>query len=510
VSTDQDGGDGEKMLEELKSRLAKISDLENAAAVLDWDQQTFMPPGGAEARAEQRATLATLSHELFTAGETGTLLEQSERERDGAEPESDEVALLRVTRRDYERAVKLPADLVAEITRTRTLAQEVWTKARPRNDYASFAPWLEKTIELTRRAAECWGYQDRLYDPLLDQYEPGTTTAQVEAMFKELKPGLVSLVKAIVERGAPLDDAVLHREFDVARQREFSERLVRAIGYDFTHGRQDTAAHPFCTSFSRDDVRITTRFDPRLIAQALLASMHEAGHALYEQGSPVEFDRGPLRGGASMGVHESQSRLWENMVGRSKGFWQHFFTALEESFPDQLADTDAEGFWRAVCKVTPSCIRVEADEVTYNLHVMLRFELENELLEGRLSVADAPAAWNRKMQEYLGVTPPNDSDGILQDIHWSLGIMGYFPTYSIGNLLAAQLWEKASSDMPGLTAQIARGEFAPLLGWLREKIHRHGRKYLPNELIPLATGEALQSRSYLRYLTEKYSELYSL
>jgi carboxypeptidase Taq len=508
--TDEEGGNGETMLEELKRRLATISDLENTAALLDWDQQTYMPPGGAEARAEQRATLAALSHELFTASETGALLEQSEQERAGADPDSDEAALLRVARRDYERAVKLPADLVAEITRTRTLAQEVWAQARPKNDYASFAPWLEKTIELTRRAAECWGYQDRLYDPLLDQYEPGTTTAQVEAMFLDLKPGLVSLVQAIVERGAPVDDAVLHRDYDVAGQREFSERLVRAMDYDFTHGRQDTAAHPFCTSFSRDDVRITTRFDPQYIAQSLLASVHEAGHALYEQGCPAAFDRGPLRGGASMGVHESQSRLWENMVARSKGFWQQFFPLLKETFPNQLADTDAERFWRAICKVTPSSIRVEADEVTYNLHILLRFELENELLEGRLSVADAPAAWNRKMQEYLGLTPPDDAQGILQDIHWSMGIMGYFPTYSIGNLLAAQLWEKVNSDLPGLPAQIARGELAPLLAWLREKIHRHGRKYLPNELIPRATGEPLQSRSYLRYLTEKYTELYQL
>ncbi len=498
------------MLEKLKSRLAQISDLENAAAVLDWDQQTHMPPGGANARAEQRATLATLSHELFTAAETGSLLEQAEREREGAAAESDAAALLRVTRRDYDRAIKLPADLVAEITRTRALAQEVWTRARPANDYASFAPWLEKTIELTRRAAACWGYRDRLYDALLDQYEPGTTTSDVEAMFNELKPGLVSLVRAIVERGTPVDDAVLHREYDVARQREFSERLVRALGYDFTHGRQDTAAHPFCTSFSRDDVRITTRFDLHFISQALLASVHEAGHALYEQGCPPEFERTPLRGGASMGVHESQSRLWENLVGRSQGFWQHFFPALRETFPNPLADTDAERFWRALCKVTPSAIRVEADEVTYNLHILLRFDLENDLLEGRLSAADAPAAWNARMAEYLGLTPPDDTHGILQDIHWSLGIMGYFPTYSIGNLLAAQLWEKANQDMPELPAQIARGEFAPLLGWLREKIHRHGRKYLPGELIQRATGEPLQSRSYLRYLTEKYSELYQL
>lgn len=496
--------------EKLKGRLAQISDLENAAAVLDWDQQTYMPPGGAQGRAEQRATLATLSHQLFTAEETGTLLDAAVREIGGDSADTDAAALLRVARRDYERAVKLPADLVAQMTRTRALAQEVWTRARPANDFASFAPWLQKTIDLTRSAAACWGYQDRLYDALLEQYEPGATTAQVAAMFGELKPGLVSLAKTIVERGAPIDDALLHRDYDVARQRDLSERLVRAIGYDFTRGRQDTAAHPFCTSFSPDDVRITTRFDPRFIAQALLASVHEAGHGMYEQGCPAALERTPLCGGASMGVHESQSRLWENLVGRSQAFWQHFFPVLKESFPAQLADTDAERFWRALCKVTPSSIRVEADEVTYNLHIMLRFELENDLLEGRLTVADAPLAWNARMAEYLGLTPPDDTHGILQDIHWSLGIMGYFPTYSIGNLLAAQLWEKINADIPELPAQIGRGEFAPLLGWLRDRIHRHGRKYLPGDLIERATGAPLQSHSYLRYLTAKYSELYRL
>src|SRR5947209_2114762 len=321
---------------QLKDRLAQISDLDNAAAVLSWDQQTYMPPGGGPARAEQLATLAQFSHELFTAAETGALIAQASQECSGAAEDSDDAALVRVTRRDYDRAVKLPPDLVADMARTRTLAQEVWTRARPANDYAAFAPWLQKNIELARRAAECWGYQDRLYDPLLDQYEPGTTTAQVAAMFAELKPGLVALVKAIVERGRPIDDAVLRRDYDEARQQEFSERLVRAIGYDFTRGRQDKAAHPFCTTFSTDDVRITTRFDPRYVAQALLASVHEAGHAMYEQGSPASFERTPLRGGASMGVHESQSRLWENLVGRSRGFWQHFFPSLKESFPEQL------------------------------------------------------------------------------------------------------------------------------------------------------------------------------
>jgi carboxypeptidase Taq len=294
------------------------------------------------------------------------------------------------------------------------------------------------------------------------------------------------------------------------RQRDFSERLVRAIGYDFQRGRQDKATHPFCTTFSTGDVRITTRFDPAFLSQGLLASVHEAGHALYEQGSPDEFDRTPLRGGASMGVHESQSRLWENLVCRGKPFWRHWFPELQAVFPEALADTDADRFVRALGKVTPSYIRVEADEVTYNLHVLLRFELENDLLEGRLSVAGAPAAWNAKMQEYLGLTPPDDTHGVLQDIHWSIGIMGYFPTYSIGNLLAAQLWERATTDVPEIPAQLARGDCAPLLSWLREKIHRHGRKYLPGDLIQRATGKPLQSQAFLRYLTEKYTELYRL
>jgi carboxypeptidase Taq len=494
----------------LKTRLAQITDLESAAAVLSWDQQTYMPPGGAEARAEQLATLARLSHELFTAGGTYALIEQAAGEIGGVDGDTDDAALLRVAYRDFDRAVKLPADLVAELARTRTLAQEAWTKARAANDYPAFAPWLEKLIELTRRTAECWGYQDRLYDALLDGYEPGTTTAQVAAMYAELKPGLVSLVQAIMERGTPIDDTVLHRHYPVERQRELSESLVRTLGYDFERGRQDDTTHPFCTTFSTNDVRITTRFDPQFLSQGLLASVHEAGHAMYEQGCPTHLDRTPLRGGASMGVHESQSRLWENLVGRSRPFWQHFFPLLRETFPDALGDSNPDAFVRALCKVMPSFIRVESDEVTYNLHVLLRFELENDLLEDRLSVANAPEAWNAKMREYLGLTPPDDAHGILQDVHWSIGIMGYFPTYSIGNLLAAQLWETATREIPAIPEQIARGEFAPLLGWLREKIHRHGRKYLPNDLIERATGQPLMSAPFLRYLTAKYTELYQL
>jgi carboxypeptidase Taq len=494
----------------LKNRLGQIVDLESTAAVLSWDQQTYMPPGGAAARAEQLATLARMSHELFTAGGTHSLIEQAAGEIGGVDADTDDAALVRVAYRDFDRAVKLPAELVAELARTRTLAQEAWTKARAESSYAAFAPWLEKLIELTRCAAECWGYQDQLYDALLEAYEPGTTTAQVAAMYQELKPGLVSLVQAIVERGTPIDDSVLHRDYPVERQREFSESLVRALGYDFQRGRQDLTTHPFCTTFSVGDVRITTRFDPHYLSQGLLASVHEAGHAMYEQGCPEHLDRTPLRGGASMGVHESQSRLWENLVGRSRPFWQHFFPRLRDTFPEALADADADAFVRALCKVTPSFIRVEADEVTYNLHVLLRFELEIELLEGRLSVADAPEAWNAKMQEYLGLTPPDDAHGILQDIHWAIGIMGYFPTYSIGNLLAAQLWETATSENPEIPEQISRGEFAPLLGWLRENIHRHGRKYLPNDLIERAAGEPLQSAPFLRYLTQKYTEVYRL
>jgi carboxypeptidase Taq len=497
-------------LPQFKTHLARINRLTQINALLDWDQQTYMPPGATAARAEQSATLSQLIHEMFTGEETGTLLAQCEAELAGQDTDSDEVRLVAVARRHYDQQTKLPVELVAEIARHTAIAQDLWVRARARNDFDSFAPALAKMIELTRQKAEHLGYKAHIYDALIDQYEPGTTQSDVATMFAAMKPGLIALTQAIADSAHPVDAGLVHGNFPTDKQRALTLRIVESIGYDLKRGRQDETAHPFCTNFSRDDVRITTRFAPDYLSQAVYASMHEAGHAMYEQGSPAAYEATPLAGGASLGVHESQSRLWENLVGRSRAFSRYLFPQLQQTFPDTFATADVESYYRAVNKVQPSYIRVEADEVTYNLHILLRFELECDLLTGALSVEDLPDAWDAKMQEYLGITPPTDGAGCLQDIHWSIGLIGYFPTYSIGNLLSGQLWHTLNLTLPDLDVQIERGEFAPLLAWLREHVHGYGSKYLPRELVLKATGEPLNSRYYLDYLQAKYSDIYQL
>lgn len=494
-------------LDALKSRLADVIHLGHAAAVLDWDQQTYMPRGAVEARAEQKATLSKLAHELLTAGETGRLLERAEAE--GAAPESREWALLRVVRRDYDQATKLPTELVTEVTRTTSIAQEEWAKARAANDFPAFAPWLERIIDLERRVAQALGFRDRMYDALLDQYEPGATAAQIDQVFAGLKAELIPLSRAIFARIDSVSDAALKADFPEEDQRLFAESVLRDCGFDFERGRQDRSVHPFCTSFSRNDVRLTTRYDRRFLPMALFGSLHEMGHGLYEQGISQELEGTSLAGGASLGIHESQSRMWENLVGRSRPFWSHYFPRIQQVFPS-LQEVELEGFYRSINRVDRSLIRVEADEVTYNLHIILRYELENDLLEGRLTVADAPEAWNAKMREYLDLTPPSNREGILQDVHWSIGILGYFPTYSLGNLMSVQLFEAARAAVPELPECFARGEFQPLLGWLREHVHRYGRTYLPNELLRRATGQPLSAEPYLRYLKAKFGEIYGV
>lgn len=497
-------------LASLKTRLADIHNLHMAEAVLSWDQQTYMPPGGIAARAEQSATLSKIAHSMFVAGETAQLLERAESENAGLPEDSDDARLLRVARRDFDKATKLPEELVAETARVTALAQEEWAAARAANDYAAFAPWLEKIIDLNRRTAAALGYDERLYDALLDQYEGGMTCRHLDPIFDELKTAVVPLARAICERVDAVDNSVLHREYDQDLQKRFAESVLCDCGYDFNRGRQDRSVHPFCTRFSRGDVRITTRYQTHDLQPALFGSLHEMGHALYEQGIDAALDGTPLAGGTSLGVHESQSRLWENLVGRSRGFWKHYFPQLQQTFPAQLGGVAPEDFYRAMNRVQPSLIRVEADEVTYNLHIILRYEMENDLLEDRLAVKDAPAAWNAKMQEYLGLTPPDDAHGILQDVHWSMGAMGYFPTYSLGNILSVQLWERALASHPTLPAEIKAGKFDSLLGWLREHIHRHGSKYPPRELIERAAGEPLNIAPYARYLQSKFSEIYGL
>ena len=502
-------GEQKTAYERLKERLAKISDLRSTKSLLFWDQQTYMPGGGVAGRAEQMATLSRLSHEMLADGETARLLDAAGEPH----PSSEEGALLRRARRDYDRATRLPAELVAEISRVTSMAEPAWVKAREESDWYLFAPHLEKVLSLERESVEYLGYEDHPYDALLDTYEPGAKTARLASMFEELKKGVVPLISAVVQRsrdGAENRAAPLYGDFSEAEQEKFGRAVVSAFGYDWKRGRQDRSVHPFCVSPGPGDVRITTRFDRGWLAPALFGTMHEAGHALYTQGVNPDYARTPLDGGTSMGVHESQSRLWENLVGRSRPFWSHYYPKLQEAFPKALGGVDTETFYRAINVLQPSEIRVEADEVTYNLHILLRFELEVSMIKGTLSVADLPEAWNEKMEEYLGITPENDSVGVLQDIHWADGLFGYFPTYTIGNILAVQLFDAAVRVRPKIPEQIREGEFSPLLGWLRENLHRHGARYYPDELVERVTGRPLDTVPYLSYLNEKFGELYDL
>jgi carboxypeptidase Taq len=490
-------------LETLKSRLADINALRMSVAIMDWDQQTFMPRGAAEARAEHLGILSRMAHERFVADETRRALE-------GAESEAlseDDAAMLRVTRRDFDLATKLPTKLVEEKTKLAAIAHEKWVEARATSNFAGFASTLERMFEIAREEAEHLGYKEHIYDALLDQYEEGATAADARAMFESIKGPQVALVRAIKDR-PQVDDGFLYGEWDQQAQAEFTEHLAREIGFDFERGRQDTAPHPFCTNFSVSDVRLTTRYKPYL-GSAIFGTMHEAGHGMYEQGSPMNWDRTPLAGGVSLGVHESQSRLWENIVGCSRPFWERFLPELKSKFP-ALGDVGLDTFYRAINKVEPSYIRVEADELTYNLHVLTRFEIECDILTGKLAVKDLPEAWNAKYAEYLGVTPRNDAEGCLQDVHWSMGSIGYFPTYSMGNLLSYQIWRTLQNDLGDTDALIANGDFAPILGWLRDKVYSKGRKYTPKDLVTQVTGKPMGASDYLEGLEQKYRNIYGM
>jgi carboxypeptidase Taq len=395
---------------------------------------------------------------------------------------------------------------MAQVT---SVAHQVWQKARKENDFASFQPTLEKIVELRQRYADFFAPYEHVYDPLIDDFEPGLKTQDVQAIFAMVRPQQSALVHEIA--GCPtVDDSFLHQPYDEKKQWDFGVEVITRFGYDWNHGRQDRSAHPFTSSSSRDDVRITTRFMPDFLNPALFATMHEAGHALYNQGIAPELVRSPLAGGASLAVHESQSRMWENLVGRSLPFWEYFYPRLQEYFPQQLKQVSLDRFYRAINKVQPSLIRVEADEATYNLHIMLRLELEIALIEGSLAVKDLPEAWNSRMQEFLGVVPSDDADGVLQDVHWSGGMIGYFSTYALGNLVSAQLWERIQIDLPNLNDEIRSGDFSALLGWLREKIHRHGAKFEPQEIVERVTGSKIDPGAYLRYLHAKFGSIYSL
>jgi carboxypeptidase Taq len=481
---------------QLRARLAELSDLGGIAGLMGWDQQTMMPPGGAGPRGAAMETLERIAHERATAPELGALLDTV----DGGDP------LVRMARRDHDRARRVPVELAAEIARAGADAIGVWIQAREESDFAAFRPALERNLELRRRYAECFPEVDHPYDALLDRFEPDMTTAQVRDVFARLRAGLVPLTEAIAAAPAP---PLLQGPFDVGEQRELALQIVRAFGFDDAEWRLDRAVHPFACAISPTDIRVTGRFDEDSLS-GVFAVMHEVGHGLYEHGVDPALARTTLGSGASLGMHESQSRLWENLVGRSEPFWRHWLPRARERFPAALGGVSLEDFLRAVNVVRPTLIRVEADEATYSLHVILRFELEVALMEGTLSVAELPEAWNAKMKELLGIDVPDDARGVLQDIHWAHGELGYFPTYALGNIVAAQLWRAARTDLPALDDQLAAGDHAPLREWLREHVHRHGRLLTPSELLHRATGAELDPQPLLDHLDAKYRALYRL
>jgi carboxypeptidase Taq len=500
----------EARYQELKDRLIEVDNLNAANAVLGWDQSTYMPPGGAAARARQSATLSQVAHERFTDAEMGRLLDDLLPYEEQMGYDSDEASLIRVTRREYERAVKVPPAFVAEMARHQAESFQVWAKARPEDDFASVQPYLEKTLDLSRRYADFFPGYEHIADPLIDVADFGMKASMIRNVFSELRKELVPLVEAITSQPAA-DDSCLHQRFPEPAQWAFNLELARAIGYDFERGRLDRTPHPFTTKFSLGDVRITTRVDEDFLNPALFATIHETGHALYEQGIYAGYEGTPLADGTSSGVHESQSRLWENRVGRSRGFWEFHYPSLQSAFPEQLGEVSLETFYRAINRVERSLIRVEADEVTYNLHVMLRFDFELAMLEGNLAVRDLPEAWRERFKTDMGIAPKDDRDGVLQDVHWYFGtIGGMFQGYTLGNIMGAQFYEAALKEHPQIPDEIAGGRCGALLGWLQENIYRHGSKYTTSELLQRITGGALNVEPYVRYLRTKYGELYQL
>jgi carboxypeptidase Taq len=487
-------------LEELRGRLGEITDLRTVIELMFWDQTVMMPPAGAAVRAEQLTTLERLSHDLFVSDEIGGLLDELRPYEESLDYDSDEAAVIRVTRRDWEKSRKVPSELAAAMAKLSSEAQEVWAKARQDSDYATFKPWLDRTLELKRQYVACFEPYDDPYDPLLDDYEPGMRTPEVREVFDTLKEALVPL---IAEAGSPEEDDFMRGPFPKEGQHAFSLRIMERFGYVPTNFRFDETVHPFAASSGTQDIRLTTRYAESDLT-SLFTAMHECGHGLYEHGVSPTLERTPLAHGVSSAFHESQSRLWENVVGRSRPFWEFFYPGLQETFPEQLGGVELERFLHAINRVRPSFIRVDADEATYSLHIILRFELEQELLSGSLSTDDLPEAWNARFKEYLGLDVPEDRLGVLQDVHWSGGSFGYFPTYALGNVVGLQIWERVRGDLPDLDEQFARGEFGPLHEWLREHVYRHGRKFTPQELLERLVGNGMDAGPYVRYLREKF------
>lgn len=499
-----------KALQSIRQHARETALLASIEGLLGWDEQVYLPPAGAPWRAEQSAYLAGVIHRRRTAPELGEWLAELREADDASDPESDLGCVAAQLSRRYDRETKLPAELVEEVARTASQSHHAWVEARQQNDFAGLRPWLEKMVRLQRERAEAFGYEDTPYTALLDEYEPGAVADTVGGVLAALRDELTPLVREIVDSGVTAPSDLLARSYPIDRQDRFGKMAAAAIGFDFNAGRLDVTAHPFCGEGGPADVRLTTRYVEHDFGDGFFSTLHEAGHGLYEQGLPDDWYGLPPGEAISLGIHESQSRMWENLVGRSRGFWKRFFGPCCEAFPEALDGVDAEQWYFAVNAARPSLIRTESDEATYNLHIVVRYELERALIEGDLAVADLPGAWNDAYSHTIGVRPPSDADGCLQDVHWPSGAFGYFPTYSLGNLHAAQLYDQAEADLGKLEPRFAAGDFATLLGWLREKIHAVGQRQTASQLIDRVTGKPLSHKPLIRQLRAKYGELYGL
>jgi carboxypeptidase Taq len=500
----------ERAYEELMQRVREEAMLASIEALLEWDEETRMPSGAVEGRSEQLAMVAGLLHERGTDPRLGELLDELEGSPLLEDPASPAAVNVRELRRDYDRFVRLPRKLVQDLARTTAVAQRVWSSAREAADFSRFRPHLERIVELKQAEARCVGYAGEPYDALIEDYEPGITSAIVARLYDALRRELVPLAGRIAASRPRPDVGVLRRAVPPEGQRRFGERVAAQVGFDFDHGRLDLGVHPCCTSLGPGDCRIGLRFDLRDFAGGVLTVLHEVGHGLYEQGLDPAHYGTPVGEAASVGMDEAQARLWENRVGRSRAFWQHFLPQARERFPDALGDVGVDEFHFAVNRVTPSLIRVHADEVTYNVHAMIRFELERALISGDLAAGDLPAAWSESYARYLGVTPANDAEGCLQDGHWADGLIGYFPTYTLGDVFAAQLFARARQELGDLEDRFARGEFGELVRWLGERIYRQGGRHPSARLIEIVTGSPPDHRPLVRALRERYAELYDL
>jgi carboxypeptidase Taq len=496
-----------KDYQEFLKLIKEIYSLQSSQSLLGWDQETMMPPKGGEGRASSLALLSRLIQEKYCSEKLGGLIEKLVEEKSLSDEERVNV---REIKRDRDKLLKVPPELTEEIARTTSLAQQTWTKARPKSDTELFNPWLKQVFDLHRQLAECLGYQESAYDALLDQYEPGALASEISRILMGLKENFLPLLQKITHSSAVPRKDILKQPFPIPEQRRLSSMVLKDMTFNSEAGRLDESAHPFTEGMWPGDVRLTTRYAEKDVLSSLFGTIHEGGHGLYEQGFLPKHYGTPMAEAVSLGIHESQSRLWENLIGRGKPFWRYYYPKFKKIFPEQVKSTSLSEFYLAVNYVEPSLIRVEADEVTYNLHIILRFEIEKALFDGEIKVHEIEAVWNEKMKHLLGIVPETARDGYLQDVHWSAGLIGYFPTYSLGNIYSAQLYHKLKLDLPELEENIERGDFHSLKEWLRDHIYSHGRRFCPAKLMELATGEPPGEMRFIDYLTDKYTDLYKL